>query len=69
MRLPTLDDDMLDAEQLGRVLKLDRRTIYAMIHRDGLPCVRISRRAIRFEKRAVAKWLLAKHDEAKNEAA
>ena len=58
MKTLSLDDDMLDAVQLGRVLKLDRRTIYRLVRDDGLPVVRLSRKCLRFEKHSVARWLL-----------
>ena len=58
MKTLSLDDDMLDAVQLGRVLKLDRRTIYRLVRNDGLPVVRLSRKCMRFDKHSVAAWLL-----------
>jgi excisionase family DNA binding protein len=50
--------DMLDAEQLGRVLGVDRRTIYKWTRDADLPSVKISRRCLRFEKQAVYAWLV-----------
>ena len=68
MKLPalnSLDSDLLDADALSRVLGLTSATIYRKVKSDGLPAIRLSRRAIRFQRRAVARWLLQKHTEAK----
>jgi excisionase family DNA binding protein len=47
-------DDLLDAEQLGRVLGLTRSTVYKMARDGDLPRIVISRRAVRFERH---RWL------------
>jgi excisionase family DNA binding protein len=64
--MPTLalnDDDLIDATQLARILGVQRAYVYQLIKTDHLPCVRISRRCIRFKRAEVAQWLLKKHEE------
>jgi excisionase family DNA binding protein len=53
----SLDRDLLDAEQLSRVLGLTRSTVYKMARDGDLPRIVISRRAVRFERDAVHRWL------------
>jgi len=52
--------DLLDAEQLGKMLRLDRQTIYRLARSGEIPRVVISRRAVRFEREAVHRWLKEK---------
>jgi excisionase family DNA binding protein len=64
-KLPALDSVLLDAHGLSRVLGLTRATIYRKVKNDGLPAIRLSRRAIRFNRDAVNRWLQKKQSEAK----
>lgn len=65
-KLPALDSDLLDPDAaLRRVVGLTRATVYRKVKHDSLPAIRLSRRAIRFQTCAVARWLLQKHTEAK----
>jgi excisionase family DNA binding protein len=56
----SLDTGLLDAIALAKILRLDRQTIYRLARDRDLPCVRISRRCVRFERDSVAKWLQEK---------
>jgi excisionase family DNA binding protein len=62
--MPTLnDDDLIDATALARILGVQRSYIYQLIKTDNLPCLRLSRRCIRFRRADVGEWLLKKYEE------
>jgi excisionase family DNA binding protein len=56
----SLDSNLLDARALGRILGLNRQTIYKLARDGDLPSIKISRKARRFEKSTIARWLKAK---------
>ena len=53
---------LLDAEQVGELLRLDARTVYKLAREGDLPRVVISGRTVRFEPRAVREWLRDKRE-------
>lgn len=57
------DDDLINADQLAAVLGLSRHTIYALVKRDGLPAIKVSRKIMRFRRSDVAQWLLERDKE------
>jgi excisionase family DNA binding protein len=59
-KTPALDSHLLDAAALGRILGLTRPTVYRLARDGELPSIKISRKVRRFERDAVAKWLLRK---------
>lgn len=60
MKETPLDTGLLDAVALGKILRLDRQTIYRLARAGDLPSLRLSRKCLRFEKTAVSRWLLEK---------
>ena len=62
--MPALhDDDLINADQLAKILGVSRHYVYRLVQRDNLPHVRISRKCIRFRRADVGSWLLSKHAE------
>jgi excisionase family DNA binding protein len=55
-----LDLHLLDASALGRILKLDRQTIYRLARDGDLPSIKISHRCRRFKPDAIHRWLKEK---------
>lgn len=60
MKTPSLNDDLLDAAGLAKVLGLKKTTIYTLAAHGDLPSIKLSRKCRRFQRDAVAKWLLRK---------
>jgi excisionase family DNA binding protein len=57
--MPCVDDEpiqVLTADQLARLLGVNRKTIYDAVSRDEIPYRRLDRRLI-FERGAVLRWL------------
>ena len=57
--MPSLDDEpiqILTADQLARLLRVNRKTIYDAVSRDEIPHRRLGRRLI-FERGSVLRWL------------
>jgi excisionase family DNA binding protein len=46
--------------QLCENLQLSKQTIYALIWKRKIPCVKLSRRCVRFEPYAIDAWLAEK---------
>ena len=53
---------LLDAEQVGKLLRLDVRTVYKMARCGDLPRLVISGRTVRFEPAAVRQWVRDKRE-------
>ena len=47
---------LLSPDQLAQWLGVERETIHTYVSRDGLPCVRLGPKLLRFELAAVMKW-------------
>jgi excisionase family DNA binding protein len=55
---PTLNDDLLTATELAQILAVGRHQIYLLVREQGLPALRLSPKALRFDRNQVAQWLL-----------
>ena len=53
----SLDTGLLDAEQVGKLLRLEIGTVYKMAREGHLPRIVISRRAVRFDRQAIQQFL------------
>jgi len=56
---------MLTVKELMQKLQLSRQTIYSMM-KDGLPHVRLSKKAIRFDEAEVMSWIREKNKKGVN---
>lgn len=56
------DDDnlLLDYASVGRITKLGAGTLRWLVHERRIPHVRLGARTVRFERRAVERWLAAR---------
>jgi excisionase family DNA binding protein len=59
MSTPPVADRLIDAGELGRVLGLHRETVLTLAREGKIPSLRISRKVIRFEIRAVLEAMKA----------
>jgi len=51
---------LLTADEVGRLLRVKRRTVYDLVRNQGLPAVRLGVRCLRFRRDAVEAWLEAR---------
>ena len=49
-------DDVIDVAEVGKMLRIGRNTIYAMVARNQIPHRRFGR-CIRFSRAAIMRWL------------
>lgn len=54
--LPPPDSDVLTADEVADLLRLDRKTVYDYAGRGVIPCQRIGKRML-FSRVAVVQWL------------
>ena len=62
-RLVTSTEDpnyLLTTDEVAEELRIPRRQVYELIHREGLPAVRLSHRAYRIVRDEYEKWLKAR---------
>jgi excisionase family DNA binding protein len=52
-------EELLTIEELSHKLKVSKSTVYRWVHYDFIPHIKISG-AVRFEEKAVRKWLNTK---------
>lgn len=52
----TLNEHLSYAE-MSRWLNLPLATLYTLVHRNEIPHLRLGRRLVRFERRAIEQWL------------
>ncbi len=51
-----MQDDLLTREELASKLKMTPRNIQ-FLEKDGLPCIRIGHKTVRYKYEEVLKWL------------
>lgn len=56
----TEDPNYLTTDEVAEELRIPRRQVYELIHREGLPAVRLSHRAYRIVRDEYEKWLKAR---------
>ena len=56
----TEDPNYLTTDEVAEELGIPRRQVYELIHREGLPAVRLSHRAYRIVRDEYEKWLKAR---------
>ena len=56
METATRDDDILDVEAVGRLLRIGRNTIYELVGKNAIPHRRLGKK-IRFSRAALMSWL------------
>ena len=50
-------DELIDRVELAKRLKMSPETIRQWTYRGRIPCVRLSRKVIRYSWRAIQEWL------------
>lgn len=55
-RTPAANGDVLTADEVAELLRLDRKTVYDYAGRGVIPCQRIGKRML-FSRAAVVQWL------------
>ena len=56
----TGNPNYLTTDEVAEELRIPRRQVYELIHREGLPAVRLSHRAYRIVRDEYEKWLKAR---------
>ena len=56
----TEDPTYLTTDEVAEELRIPRRQVYELIHREGLPAVRLSHRAYRIVRDEYKNWLKAR---------
>ena len=51
------DKRYLDMEEIAEYVGVSRRTIYALVNKRQLPFIALSKRAFRFDRLKVDKWM------------
>lgn len=54
--LPSATGDVLTADEVAKLLRLDRKTVYDYAGRGVIPCQRLGKRVL-FSRAAVVQWL------------
>jgi excisionase family DNA binding protein len=57
-------EPLLDVDDLTRLLKLPRKSVYRLVEEDDLPTLRVGRR-LRFDPVEVREWLAARRNGAR----
>ncbi|MEW6116362.1 MAG: helix-turn-helix domain-containing protein [Nitrospirota bacterium] len=55
-----MSEKLLRVEELAEMLNLKPSSIYQLVFKRKIPCIKISRRAVRFELNQILKWLESK---------
>jgi excisionase family DNA binding protein len=56
----TENPNYLTTDEVAEELRIPRRQVYELIHREGLPAVRLSHRAYRIVRDEYENWLKAR---------
>ena len=57
LEVPEELGDLITYEQCSAILAIPVSTLYSMVNRRQLPFVRLSKRLVRFSRRALAEWV------------
>ncbi len=52
-----MDKQILIADELADMLRVDRQRIYELVRRDAIPVIRLGERQYRFDAEAIRKWI------------
>jgi excisionase family DNA binding protein len=52
-----LDDELLNTKQVAEILKFHRQSVWKLIKRGELPCIRFGRRGIRVARRDLDEFI------------
>jgi excisionase family DNA binding protein len=55
-----LEDEKLSYEEVARELGVPKATLYAWVHRRQIPFIRLGKRLIRFSRKSLDQWVLAR---------
>lgn len=53
-------DRLLTIEEVAEILKIKKISIYGMVHRKNIPCLKISKKILRFRESEILTWLDSK---------
>lgn len=56
-----MDDEVITANELAKIFRMTKKTVYAMIKRDEIPGVRRLGRVIRIHRTTAVAWLSQEH--------
>jgi excisionase family DNA binding protein len=50
-------EPLLTADDVASILRVNRRAVYDLVHRHGLPALRVGGRHFRFSAKAIQAWV------------
>ena len=54
------DDRLLHVREAAQFLGVEPTSLYHMVSRDSVPCIRLSKRCLRFRKSDLEAWIATK---------
>ena len=52
-----MNKEILKAEEVAEILRVDKQRIYELVRSSAIPVIRVGERQYRFSKQAIEKWL------------
>ena len=52
-----MERQILVADEVAKILRVDRQRVYELARRNAIPVVRVGQRQYRFEAEAIRKWI------------
>ena len=52
-----MERQILIADEVARILRVDRQRVYELVRRDAIPVIRLGERQYRFDAEAIEQWI------------
>ena len=52
-----MDKQILVADEVAEMLRVDRQRVYELVRRDAIPVIRLGERQYRFDATAIRQWI------------
>lgn len=52
-----MERKILIADEVARILRVDRQRVYELVRRDAIPVIRLGERQYRFDAEAIEQWI------------
>jgi len=53
-------EPLLTINEVSQILRVPVKSIYAMVHEDKIPCIKLSHKRLRFKKSEIERWIESK---------
>lgn len=51
-------DRLMNADGVGKLIGCHKKHVYFLVEKEGLPCMKLSKRIWRFKREAVEEWMI-----------